>query len=151
MIKRLLQDEKVVSVVGTILVHTVLILLFLWIHISFRPVMEEFTEVTLAGGWQAPTLQRQPEVSETVAETEPIQEETNQLLPEEIELPERRQLELNEEELLEKVQPEVEKFVNPGNIVKKSSPVSRSLPPAHRSGPTIKRREKQVETPQTVR
>lgn len=146
MIKRLLQDEKVVSVAGTVVVHAVLVLLFLWIHISFRPVMEEFTEVTLAGGWQAPSVQPQPPISEPATENEQVQEETNRPLPEEIELPERRQLALNEEELLEKVQPEVEKFVNPGNIVKKSSPVSRSMPQVRSGVPTLQRREKAMET-----
>ena len=53
--KRLLQDEKVMSVTGTIFVHGALIILFILIQINFRPVIEEFAELTFSGGWLAPT------------------------------------------------------------------------------------------------
>jgi TonB family protein len=144
MFKRLIQDETVVSVSGTILVHGVLILLFLLIHINFRPVIEEFTELAFAGSWVAPPREIAPETEE-LSEDEVIQEEINQPLPEEIELPERRELDLNEQEIIEKVQAEPEKLMIPGNIVKETPVTKPPLPKTQTSGPTLARREKDVE------
>ncbi len=145
MFKRLIQDEKVVSVTGTVFVHGLLLLLFLFIQIDFRPVMEEFAEVTFSGGWLAPS--REPEVPrpETLQEEESQVEEVSPPLPEKIELPERRQLDLNEQEIIDKVQPETEKFVTPGNIMKKVPTTVPALPKTELTGPALTRQEKQVE------
>ena len=146
MIKRYLNDEKIVSVTGTILIHLVLFFLFFIIHIDFRPVIEEFTEVSFAGGFQAPPLERIPPITEQLTEEpqEAIQEELPNI-PEELELPERRQLALNEEEILEKIQPEPEKFVRPGNVVKKTPDMKPPLTRYKDTGPTFTRQEKQIE------
>ncbi len=145
MFRRFLEDEQIVSVLGTVAVHLVLILLFWLIHIRFQPVVEEFARVTISGGWEAPTRLSEavPEQSETREEAQPAPPESN--LPENLQLPERRELALNEEEIVEKVQPEVEKFTPPANITKKSRPVS---PPALKqtaAPPAFTKREKTVD------
>jgi TonB family protein len=144
MFKRLIQDETVVSVSGTIAVHGLLVLLFLLIHINFRPVIEEFTEIAFAGSWVAPPRETTQEADE-LSEEDLIQEEINQPLPEEIELPERRELDLNEQDIIEKVQPEPEKLMMPGNIVKETPVTKPPLPKTQTSGPTLARKEKDVE------
>lgn len=143
--KRIIQDEKIVSVVGTVFIHILLLVFFLLIQIDFSPVIEEFTEVTFAGRWEAPRREQQPPAPEMATEDEPVSEDRNQQLPEEIELPERRQLRLDEQEIVEKVQPELEKMVTAGNVVKKSPEVSPPLPETRESGPRFTRREKQME------
>jgi TonB family protein len=145
MFNRYLNDEKILSTFGTIFIHIILVILFLLIQIKFSPVIEEFTEVSLAGGFEAPLLER---LSESPVETEELQQMDKnifQRLPEEIDLPERRELMLDEQRILEKVQPDFEKLVTPGNIVKKSP---STLPPLPRSSdikPTFTRQEKQIE------
>ncbi|GAB4370128.1 MAG: hypothetical protein Kow0042_12200 [Calditrichia bacterium] len=146
MIKQLLHDEKVVSVSGTILIHLLLLLIFFLVQIEFKPLIEEFTEVTLAGGFQAPPLERLPQPPPIPGEETPtLNDQFRQNLPEEIELPERRQLQLNEEELIEKLQPEIEKIVTPGNVVKKQPTETRPLPRTTEQSPTFARKEKQME------
>ncbi len=146
MFKQLIQDEKIVSVTGTIFIHLILLSLFFLIHINFRPVMEEFTELTLSGGFQAP-VSEQPSPLDTpeMSEPETPQEEASQSLPEQIELPERRQLELNEQEILDKVQPSPEKQFNPGQFTKKNR--APALPSSGKttSTPSFTRQEKGVE------
>ncbi|MEJ2536225.1 MAG: TonB family protein [Calditrichia bacterium] len=145
MFKRLINDEKVVSTAGTIFVHAALILLFLLIHISFRPVIEEFAEVTFTGGFVAPSrVIKGPAEQEAMDET-PVAEEANPSIPEKIELPERRQLDLNEQEIIDKVQPEPEKLVSPGNMVKKAPSTAPPIPKTQETTPTFSRQEKQVD------
>jgi TonB family protein len=145
MIKRLLADEKVVSVSGTVIFHGVLLVLFLLLTVDFRPVVEEFAEVTFSGGWLAPTRQPEPLPQQAPAEEAPAVEETSPPLPEEIELPERREMDLNEQEIIEKVQSEPEKIVTPGNIMKKIPETSPLLPATPATGQAFSRQEKQVE------
>ncbi len=145
MFKRLLQDEKVISVTGTVIVHIVLLLLFFAIQVDFRPVIEEFTEVTLAGGFRAPSIEQPSEVPDVPTQEQAMNEKINEKLPEKIELPERRQLELDESEILDKVQPEFEKQLTPGNVVKKTPRANPPLPKTKSTGPTFSRREKQIE------
>ncbi len=145
MFKRLINDEKIVSVTGTIFVHILLVVIFILIQIDFRPVIEEFAEVTFAGGWLAPALDRLPPPGQIQQEETPFDEEIYQSLPEQIELPERRQLDLNEDEIIEKVQPEPEKLVSPGNIVKKLPVKPPPIPEAQSSGPAFTRQEKQID------
>lgn len=145
MIKRLLADEKVMSVSGTFLFHSLLLILLLLLTVDFRPVVEEFAEVTFSGGWLTPARELEPVPAETPAEETPTVEETSPPLPEEIELPERRELDLNEQEIIEKVQPEPEKIVTPGNIMKKIPETAPLLPTAPVTAPAFTRQEKQVE------
>ncbi len=143
--KRLLQDEKVMSVTGTVFVHSVLIILFILIQINFRPVIEEFAELTFSGGWLAPTREMPLPEKEQLPEEVVEQQAANPPLPEEVELPERRQLDLNEEELIEKLQPEPEKLLNPGNIIKQTPVTTPPLPKTQTTGPEFSRQEKTVE------
>jgi TonB family protein len=145
MFKRLIDDEKVMSVSGTVFVHAVLVIFFLLLHVDFRPVIEEFAEVVFSGGFLAPARE-QPVISpEDMAEEAPAVEDMSQAVPEKIELPERRQPDLNEQEIIEKVKPEPEKLVTPGNIMKKTPTTLPPLPPAQTSGPSFSRQEKQVD------
>jgi TonB family protein len=143
--KRFLQDEKVMSVTGTIFVHGILVILFILIQINFRPVIEEFAELTFSGGWLAPSREMPLPEEEQLPEEIIEQQAANPPLPEEIELPERRQLDLNEEELIEKVQPEPEKLLNPGNIIKQTPVTTPPLPETQTTGPEFSRQEKMVE------
>ncbi len=145
MFKRLVEDEKIVSVSGTVFVHALLLVLFLVLQVDFRPVIEEFAEVTFSGGWVAPSRESQQPVPENPAEEVAIPEQSSEALPEKIELPERRQMDLNEQEIIEKVQPEPEKVVTPGNIVKKTPTDVPPLPPTQSSGPAFTRQEKEIE------
>lgn len=145
MIKRLLADEKVMSVSGTFLFHGLLLILMLLLTVDFRPVVEEFAEVTFSAGWLAPARESEPMPTETPAEETPAVEETSPPLPEEIELPERRELDLNEQEIIEKVQPEPEKIVTPGNIMKKIPETVPLLPTTPATAPAFTRQEKPVE------
>lgn len=145
MFNRVLQDEKFLSVLGTILVHLILLSLFFLVKIKFSPVIEEFSEVTLAGGFQAPAVERLVSApQEAVAETQSLEENAPKV-PEEINLPERRQLQLDEQQIVEKVQPDIEKLVTPGNIVQKAPTSLPSLKKPESSGATFTRREKQPE------
>jgi len=145
MIKRLMTDEKVVSVTGTVFIHLLLVLLFLLIQIDFRPVLEEFAEVTFAGGFLAPAREQEPALPETPPTESEASEEISQPIPEEIELPERRQLDLDEQEIIEKVQPDPEKLMTPGNIMKKVPTNAPPLPQTESAGPAFTRQEKEVE------
>lgn len=145
MIKRLLEDEKVVSFTGTILLHGLIVLGLMLIHINFRPVVEEFTEVTFAGGWEAPSLEEPLQTPDAPMKEETAIDESAPKLPEEIELPERRQLALNEEEIQEKLQPETEKFSNPGDVVKKSLTTMPPLAKSQNPVTTFSRQEKQMD------
>ena len=71
MFNRYLNDEKILSTFGTIFIHFILVILFLLIQIKFSPVIEEFTEVSLAGGFEAPPLER---LNESPVETEELQQ-----------------------------------------------------------------------------
>ncbi len=142
---RLLTDEKVMSVSGTLLFHGLLVILLLLLTIDFRPVFEEFAEVTFSSGWLAPTPEPQPLSREIPREEVTAVEESAPPLPEEIELPERRQLDLNEQEIIERLKPEPEKIFTPGNIMKKVPETAASLPPTPASTPAFSRQEKQIE------
>ncbi len=146
MVRRLLQDEKIVSVTGTLLFHLLLFLLFLLIQVDFRPVMEEFAELTISGGFQAPVLRRPTEPAMAQAENPPEQEAPLPSTPEKIELPEHRQLDLNEEEIIEKVQPELEKRFARGGMVKKSPNVLPPLAKGKETTAPFTRREKAMES-----
>ncbi|GAB4342748.1 MAG: hypothetical protein Kow0037_30370 [Calditrichia bacterium] len=143
MFKDLLHDEKTLSIGATILIHALLILLFMFIQVRFQPLLEEFTEVTLAGGFQAPPMESvaQPQPGEELAEESP---EPPANLPQQIELPERRELNLDENELIEKVQPEIEKIASPTNVINKQSPKTVKMPKTGSSSSPFTRREKEV-------
>ncbi len=112
--KHLIEDEKVVSVVGTLLIHGLLVLLLLWITVDFNPQVSEFVEVAFSGGFagvsETPPAPSPPAPSHTneSAETPPGAPQTP------VTLPERRQSELPEETIRQTVSPETEKRIQPG-------------------------------------
>ena len=100
MFNRYLNDEKILSTFGTIFIHFILVILFLLIQIKFSPVIEEFTEVSLAGGFEAPPLERLRESQADPEELQQMDDYLTQRLPEEINLPERRELILDEQKII---------------------------------------------------
>jgi TonB family protein len=145
MLKHYLKDEKILSLVGTTFFHILLVCVFLIIQIKFNPIVEEFTEVSLAGGFEAPPLIRSDLLEEESPEAfQKYEENSYQTLPEEIDLPERRQLTLDEQEILEKIQPQFEKIVTPGNILKKSPEIPPTIKRIDEYQPTFTRREKEM-------
>ncbi|MFZ0392117.1 MAG: TonB family protein, partial [Calditrichia bacterium] len=145
MVKHLAQDEKIVSVTGTVVIHLLLLLIFLLIHVDFRPMIEEFAELSFAGAWQAPAREARPDRQQPQEQAQTVPEEVRQKLPEKIDLPERRQLDLDDQEIIEKVKPEPEKLASPGNVVKKTPTATPDLPQSQAEGPVFARREKQTE------
>ncbi|NOX37631.1 MAG: TonB family protein [Calditrichaeota bacterium] len=148
--KHLFRDEKVLSVGITIIVHLLLLLLFIAIHVDFSPVVTEFVELSFAGGIEAPDYP--PSVDEEagdVPDTEPTAAEDAEMenvALQEIELPERRELAVDEEEIVERLQPEPEKRFEVPPVSRKirSSP---ALPGRRQGAPStfpFKKREKEV-------
>lgn len=145
MLKHYLKDEKILSLLGTTFFHILLVCLFILIQIRFNPAVDEYTEVTLAGGFEAPPLERSDLLAkESLEDFQKFEENNYQTLPEEIDLPERRQLTLDEQEILEKIQPQFEKLITPGNIIKKSPESPPALNRIDDYEPTFTRREKEM-------
>ncbi len=146
--RHLFKDELFVSTTSTILIHLLLLIFFILFKVDFRPVIAEFVEVSFGGGLEAPAVE-DIEYAEQIAESEgaikPIDTQPEQNLRN-IELPERRQLDLDEEEIIEKVQPELGKRVEGPPAIKRtpipSAPQTQSNQPLN---PFLKR-EKEVET-----
>lgn len=146
--RHLLKDEWFVSTTTTILIHLVLLIFFIIFKIDFQPVIAEFVEVSFTGGFKAPSIEDVTYTDELIDKEgtlNPIdsQPETNLR---NIELPERRQLDLNEEEIIEKVQPDLEKKIEGPPAIKRtpipSIPQTKSNQPFN---PFLKR-EKKVES-----
>ena len=123
--KHLLKDEWFISTSMTFLVHLFLLIFFILFKIDFKPVIAEFVEVSFTGGFKASAIQNPAYTDELTEDKEnlkpvDIQPQSN---VRNIELPERRQLDLNEEEFIEKVQPDIEKKIEGPPVVKRT-PVS---------------------------
>lgn len=146
--KHLFKDEWFVSVTSTIFIHLMLLTFFILFKIDFRPVVAEFVEVSFTGGWEAPAVDqlnysdRKVENAETL---EPLETQSEQSVRN-IQLPERRQLDLNEEEIVEKVQPEIDKKIEGPPAIKRS-PVS-ATPPTKSGQPfnPFLKKEKKIES-----
>lgn len=146
--KHLFKDELFVSTSSTILIHLLLLVFFILFRIDFRPVIAEFVEVSFGGGLEAPALEdmvysEQPPESETSLQPEDVQPEQS---IRHIELPERRQLDLNEEEIIEKVQPDPGKKVEGPPAIKRTPVASLPQTKAEESFNPFLKREKKVET-----
>jgi len=146
--KHLWKDEWFVSTTSTILIHLILLTFFLLFKVDFRPMIAEFVEVSFGGGLEAPALEDITYSDQEVKNTEdlkPIEDQSVETLRN-IELPERRQLDLNEEEIIEKIQPEVGKKVEGPPAIKRT-PVA-SLPDTKATQPVnpFLKKEKKVET-----
>jgi TonB family protein len=137
-------DEKFVSITGTVVIHGLILIIFFFIQIDFQPVIEKFTEVAFTGSWVSTSRAFIPQTQYDYNVGSPITDGSNIDLPDEIELPERRQLDLNEQEIIEKVQPELEKLMASENVVKKSPAITPTLPETQDTGPVINRREKPI-------
>jgi len=108
--RHLWQDEKLLSVVVTFIVHALLVGLFFLIHIDFTPVQSEFVELGFTAGWGigAP----EPSVSSiqagggaSVSENLPLSPE-KPMPSEMVRLPERRDIPFDEEQITEQLRPE---------------------------------------------
>lgn len=146
--KHLFKDELVVSTTSTILIHLLLLVFFILIKVDFRPVIAEFVEVTFTGGLKAPAvedIQYSEQIAESEGDLKPIDTHPEQNLRN-VELPERRELDLDEEDIIEKVQPELGKKVEGPPTIKRT-PVS-SIPQTKSNQPfnPFLKSEKQVET-----
>jgi hypothetical protein len=146
--KHLLNDEWVISVSSTILLHAILFIFFILFKVNFNPIIAEFVEVTFTGSFQSRALN---EIEEKKSATEPEESLQNNEIKSAantrtIDLPERRQLELNEEEIIENVPQEINKIVE-GPPALKQTPVA-SLPPqkSNQSYNPFLKREKETNT-----
>jgi TonB family protein len=137
-------NEKFASIAGTVVIHGFTLIIFFFIQIDFKPVIEKFTEVAFTGSWASPSRIYTPQNHYDYNVGSPITNGSNIDLPEDIELPMRRQLDLDEQEILEKVQPELEKLMASENVVKKSPTINPTLPETHDPGPVINRKEKPI-------
>lgn len=145
--RHLLKDEWFVSTTITILIHLFLLIFFILFKVDFKPLIAEFVEVSFTGGFKAPAIENRIYTNELLKEQtdlEPIDAPTHSNIRN-IELPERRQLELNEDEIVEKIQPDVEKKIE-GPPAVKQTPAS-SLPQTKSNLPfnPFLKREKTVE------
>ncbi len=111
--KHLLQDEKVISISATLVIHGVLILLFLWITVDFNPQISEFVDVAFSAGFEG-SLSAPPGklASPNEAKAAPAETKAAQNQPP-VALPERRESQLPEEEIRETIAPESEKTFQP--------------------------------------
>ena len=146
--KHLFKDEWFVSVSSTILLHLLLLTFFILFKIDFRPAVAEFVEISFTGGWEAPAIEDIAYSDQKVENPEilkPIESQLEQNVRS-IELPERRQLDLNDDEIVEKIQPEIDKIVEGPPAIKRTTVSSvLATKPGQPFNPFLKK-EKKVET-----
>jgi outer membrane biosynthesis protein TonB len=145
--KHLFKDEWFVSVTSTILLHLLLLTFFILFKIDFRPAIAEFVEISFTGGWEAPAIEDIAYSDQKVDNPEtlkPIESQPEQDVRS-VELPARRQLDLSDE-IVEKVQPELDKIVEGPPAIKRT-PVSSAptTKPGQPFNPFLKK-EKKVES-----
>ncbi len=104
--KHLLKDETVMAILATLTIHLCLLLVALWLRVDFRPVVAEFVELSFAGVRSQDKLEATSALQPSPVESRrplssPFAEEQD--LRPEVNLPERRELALPEETLLENV------------------------------------------------
>ena len=130
----LLKDEKFISAGATLVIHGLVVLFLLLIHVDFRPKIAEFLEVSFSGAPAPPVRREQiPPPSSTGAFGSSSADEKKAIaVSNSISLPERRESNLPEEEILRKVQPPREKqFEGPPTLKKKTPfPLPRKNAPA---------------------
>ena len=112
--KHLIEDEKVVSVASTLILHGLLLLLLLWITVDFNPRVSEFVEVAFSGGFagisETPASRTSPTASPTLKRSAVTA--GNEQTP--VSLPLRRQSELPEETIRQSISPEKDKRLQTG-------------------------------------
>ena len=129
--KHLLEDEKVISISATVIIHVLLILLFLWITVDFNPEISEFVEVAFSAGFEGSVAAATPETPSTTQPREASSETPPAVRQTPVELPQRRESQLPEQEILETVAPEPEKTFQPGTQERLISPTALpEMPPA---------------------
>ena len=146
--RHLLKDEWFVSTTTTILIHLLLLIFFILFKIDFKPVIAEFVEVSFTGGFEAPAIDDIVYTDELINKERnlnPIDSQPESNLRN-IELPERRQLDLTEEEIIEKIQPDLEKKIEGPPAIKRT-PIP-SIPQTNSNQPfnPFLKREKRVES-----
>ncbi|RMG60819.1 MAG: TonB family protein [Calditrichaeota bacterium] len=110
--KHLLKDETVLAVLATVLIHLLLLLAFLWLKVDFRPVVSEFVELSFAGVSSLenreaePPREQRPVLAEPSLVSRPLSQQPNRP---DVNLPERRELAVPEETILENIEPPLEK------------------------------------------
>jgi len=146
--KHLFKDEWFVSITSTIFLHLLLLTFFILFKIDFRPVIAEFVEISFTGGWEAPAVEdvAYSDMKVENAETlKPLETQSEQNIRS-IQLPERRQLDLSEEEIIEKIQPEIDKKIEGPPAIKRA-PLS-TTPPTKSGQPfnPFLKKEKKIES-----
>lgn len=123
--RHLLKDEWVISVSTTLFFHLLLLIFFLVFKVSFNPLIAEFVEVSFSGGFEAAAAEASRGKKNIAKPPEALKEE--QAIPaanaKSIDLPERRMLDLNEEEIIESIPRDMEKIVE-GPPAMKQNPVT---------------------------
>lgn len=146
--KHLFKDEWFVSVTSTILLHLLLLTFFILFKIDFRPVVAEFVEVSFTGGWEAPAVEDIAYSDAKVEDAEtlkPLEAQSEQNIRS-IQLPERRQLDLNEEEIIEKVQPEIDKRIEGPPAIKRTPVTTAPLTKSGQPFNPFLKKEKKIES-----
>ena len=143
----LLKDEKFISAGATLVIHGLVVLFLLWIHVDFRPKIAEFLEVSFSSAPAPPVRGEQiPPPSSTGAAGSSLPDEKNAIaVSNSISLPERRESNLPEEEILRKVQPPPEKPFEEPPILKKKTPLSLPRKNAPALLPLFGKQEKAAE------
>jgi TonB family protein len=112
--KHLFKDEWFISVSTTTILHLLLLSFFLILKINFNPVISEFVEISFAGGFEGLPLETalaQQNITETEKLTE-LQKNESNISARDIDLPERRTLDLDEQEIVESLPRELNKKID---------------------------------------
>ncbi|MFQ5582836.1 MAG: hypothetical protein ACE5GL_00180, partial [Calditrichia bacterium] len=123
--RHLLKDEWVISVSTTLFFHLLLLIFFLVFKVSFNPLIAEFVEVSFSGGFEATAAEASTGKKNIAEPPEALKEEQPNPAAnaKSIDLPERRILDLNEDEIIESVPRDMEKIVE-GPPAMKQNPVA---------------------------
>ncbi len=125
--KHLFKDEKIISIFSTLLVHGILLLFFVLVQVNFSPNIPEFVEVSFANPVGESEFNRESSLKPaSMPEEKAVAQPARTARFQDIELPERRQLELDEEKIVEEVKPQVEKKFE--GIPIPSKPTNLKLP-----------------------
>ncbi len=145
----LLKDEKFISAGATLLIHGLVVVFLLLIHVDFRPKIAEFLEVSFSGAPVPPARGKQnptaPPPKAEAAGNGLTSEPISTALSNSIALPERRESNLPEEEILEKLQPEREKQFEGPPALKKKTALSLPRKSAPATLPLFNKQEKTAE------
>jgi len=112
--KHLFKDEWFISVSTTTILHLLLLSFFLILKINFNPVISEFVEISFTGGFEGFT-EESVLAEENISESEKfaeLEKNESRMSLRDIDLPERRTLDLNEQEIVESLPRELNKKID---------------------------------------